>query len=241
MTWCGRGDQSLIASTWGWGGSGEEVWLLRLDGRANKVLTFPRPKVQFLSASPDGHWLATGTFEAYRGFSVWDARSGKLVKDWDWGSDAAVAFSPDGRWLLSTTGRFGPQGAACYCWQVGTWEERARISLDRPTSSPGALAVAPDSRSLATPGSMTEVLLLRPDTLEEIATLAAPDTHLISGVAFNHDGSRLALAARQAIHLWDLRAVRQSLRELGLDWDGPDYPPPPEPQPLQVEVDPGPN
>ena len=39
------------------------------------------------------------------------------------------------------------------------------------------------------------------------------------------DGSRLAVrASGNAIQLWDLRAIRQQLDEMRLDWDAPPYP-----------------
>jgi hypothetical protein len=58
-------------------------------------------------------------------------------------------------------------------------------------------------------------------------------------MVFSRDGSHLAAAAGKTIHVWDLRAVRRQLRELDLDWQGPDYPPPPQSHPWQVEIDPG--
>jgi WD40 repeat protein len=100
--------------------------------------------------------------------------------------------------------------------------------------------ISADSRTLAVASTMTTIRLMRPDTFEEIATLAAPDTQLIARLAFSRDGSRLAVGAGKTIHVWDLRALRQSLRHLGLDWPEPDYPArPADARPWQVEVDPG--
>jgi WD40 repeat protein len=196
--------------------------------------------MHYLAASPDGRWLATGSWDGGPGFCVWNVRSGKRARTWDWG-DADVAFSPDGRCLVATTGTASPQGAsAVSSWHVGTWEEGNRVTLNRATSSPAALVFSPDSGVLALTSTMTEIRLVRPDTFEEIATLTAPNTQLIAWLAFSPDGSRLAAAAGKTIHVWDLRAIRQRLRELDLDWHGPDYPPPPA-KPLRwtVEVDPG--
>jgi hypothetical protein len=40
------------------------------------------------------------------------------------------------------------------------------------------------------------------------------------------DGSRLVLTTNDgpAVHVWDLRAIRRQLGEMGLDWDAPAYP-----------------
>jgi WD40 repeat protein len=237
MDWCGPGNRSLAVC---FHKVGSGFRLFRLDGRTEEVMHPSREKVSFISASPDGHWLATGTHEEALGVRVWDARSGKPEKAWDWG-DAHVAFSPDGQWLMATTGRLSPHGSACSSWRVAGWKEGKRVSLNRPTSASAELSFSPDSRVLAVTSTITDIRLLRPDTFEEIATLTAPDTQLIGRLAFSHDGSRLAAAAHKTIHVWDLRAVRQRLRELGLDWHGPDYPArPPKPPRWTVEVDPGP-
>jgi hypothetical protein len=59
----------------------------------------------------------------------------------------------------------------------------------------------------------------------EVARLLAPDAHFIDRFRFAPDGSRLAVATEnRVIQLWDLRAVRQELRKMGLDWDLPPYP-----------------
>jgi WD40 repeat protein len=114
----------------------------------------------------------------------------------------------------------------------------SHISLDRSSSAAAVLAVAPDSRLVAVTSTMTAIRLMRLDTFEEVATLTAPNTELISLLVFSRDSSRLAAAAGKTIHVWDLRALRQSLRDLGLDWHEPDYPArPADARPWQVEVD----
>jgi hypothetical protein len=64
---------------------------------------------------------------------------------------------------------------------------------------------------------------------------------------FSRDGSRLVVTTNDgpAVHVWDLRAIRRKLAELGLDWDAPAYPEIDSaansalPVPLQVTVDMG--
>ena len=57
---------------------------------------------------------------------------------------------------------------------------------------------------------------------------------------FSPDGTRLAvMTSNHTIHVWDLRAIRQGLAEIGLDWDLPPYPPADadsNPCPIRVEV-----
>ena len=54
------------------------------------------------------------------------------------------------------------------------------------------------------------------------------------------DGAELiALGVEsQALHVWDLRLIREQLAPMGLDWGAPAYPPPgPAAAPLSVTVD----
>jgi WD40 repeat protein len=197
--------------------------VIQLDNSPRELWTRRFTNVNFISGSPDGRWVATGTFEGGNRVRVWDLRSGKLEKDWPIG-DAEVAFSPDGRWLAAATGRNSADGAECRTWRVGSWEPGPRVPLDRMTSSPPALAFTPDGKMLAVVHTITEVRLLNADTLEDIAILAPPDPILIRRVAFSPDGNLLAAAADNYIQLWDLRVVRERLRELSLDWDTPPLP-----------------
>jgi hypothetical protein len=44
---------------------------------------------------------------------------------------------------------------------------------------------------------------------------------------FSPDGTRLITASNgknSGVHVWDLRAIGRGLKELGLDWEAPDYP-----------------
>jgi WD40 repeat protein/tRNA A-37 threonylcarbamoyl transferase component Bud32 len=236
MAWCGPGADLLLTSH-----QGPEVSLFRFGPGGGKVRTFPEPKVELFSPSPDGRWLATAGYFQGRGFTLWEVASGKRLKEVKCGN-AEVAFTPDGRWLIFATGKLSREGtAAVHSWEVGTWKERKSVLLNRPSSAAPPMTIAPDSRMLAVSSTMTEVRLMNPDTLDEIATLVAPDPQLISWLTFNTDGSRLAAATGKTIHLWDLKAVRQSLRELRLDWGGKDYPARKAPPAWRVEVDPGPD
>src|SRR5262249_50097549 len=60
--------------------------------------------------------------------------------------------------------------------------------------------------------------------------------------SFTPDGTQLVVtsALARAVHIWDLRLIRQRLGEMRLDWDAPPYPPADltseADQPLQVRV-----
>ena len=59
-----------------------------------------------------------------------------------------------------------------------------------------------------------------------LARLESPDLNDTGMATFSPDGSRLVVTTNQppCVHIWDLRAVRSQLAEMGLDWDQPPYP-----------------
>jgi WD40 repeat protein len=64
-----------------------------------------------LAFSPDGKRLAVAR---YNGVSIWDLGSGSLINDLFWrGSHTAVAWSPDGRYIVTAT-----QDRDLHCWRL---------------------------------------------------------------------------------------------------------------------------
>jgi WD40 repeat protein len=176
----------------------------------------------FVAISPDGHWLAAGSWEGGPGVRIWDTPTRQIIKDLPTG-DANVAFSGDGRWLYTVTGRLSSRGAECRAWHVGTWEPGPAHTLDRPSSGLASLALAPDGTFLTVSATMSQVRLLTPDTLSQIVTLTSPEVELLVGQSLSPDGRLLAVAAGSNVQLWDLHRLRRDLRDLGLDWE--DQPP----------------
>jgi WD40 repeat protein len=125
-----------------------------------------------------------------------------------------VAFSPDGQWLVTS------EQDRYRFWQVGSWTPGRVIRRDRSEPTPGPLAFSRDSRMLAVARSAWTVQLIDPATGQEIATLSAPDPQHINALCFSRDAGQLAVAANNnTIQLWDLRLIRQQLKEMNLDWD----------------------
>ena len=71
------------------------------------------------------------------------------------------------------------------------------------------------------------IRLVETATGREYVRLDSTEQTRFSPQAFTPDGSRLiALGLEsQALHVWDLRLIRQQLAKMGLDWDAPPYPP----------------
>jgi serine/threonine protein kinase/WD40 repeat protein len=206
--------------------------------RANNTVTAMRgthPGATSVALSPDGRWVATGGWRA-SSVRVWNANTGEMVREWP-APLAMLFFTPDSRTLIVAGGsdyRF---------FAVDGWNE-ARPRLSRDISShPGYVAFTPDGRLMALEMGAGEIFLMEIATGRTIARLQDPHGDRATWLGFTADGSQLVVVATfaRAIHVWDLRLIRQELREMGLDWDLPPYPDAPKDTagPWRVTVDPG--
>lgn len=197
--------------------------------RPGKGLAFlgPHGAAQHLSISPDGRYAVTGINDGEAGVKLWDMSTRRLLKTFPVGVHCAGRFSPDGRWLAVQ----GSTGSAMV--KVGTWETAH-------TRHCGNVAFCPDGSLYATAPKQGLIQLLDPSTGRELARLEDPD-HGSMDLVFTPDGTRLVTSSidAQAIHVWDLGAIREQLAKLGLDWGTQSYPHAerPAPAPLRVTVD----
>jgi serine/threonine protein kinase/WD40 repeat protein len=216
--WCGRDRRLVRVISLSEGGP---VRMFRMDGTARKLWERPVPNLMFGSDTADGRWQAFGSQDGGRGVSILEASSGRLLKELVIG-DACPAFSPDGRWLVTTTGRATTPGGECSLWRTDTWEKVGPPRpLRRSSSSPAHALVSPDGTMVAVAYTMSEVRLLHLETLEEIATLTAPEPGLIVALEFSPDGRQLFAGMANMVQFWDLHALRRGLRGIGLDWEMP--------------------
>jgi serine/threonine protein kinase/WD40 repeat protein len=211
----------------------QEVLVLDPERPADRVLLDGHENVAYLSLSPDGNWVATGTQHG-GGIKVWDARTGKMVRDISAGGYGGTAFSPDSQWLATASA-----GEKIRFWEADSWE--ARHQLD---SQSFYLTFSRDGNVLALSQHPPAVGLVDPATGRELAVLLAPQQLPTAGMCFSPDGSQLAVSCYNyhVIQVWDLRQIRRQLQDMSLDWDRPPYPPPAGGEgrkPLQVRVLPG--
>jgi serine/threonine protein kinase/WD40 repeat protein len=203
--------------------------VLHRDPSAPTITLQPQQDVRHCAVSPDGRWVATGSHGNTDGLGakVWEAATGTLVKELHVPGSCMVAFSPDGRWLLTT-------GGGCRLWEVGSWNEGPNIG------GPGG-CFAPDGRLLAVEDSAGAIRLVHAENGTELARLEAPAQTRLGPSCFTPDGACLIATGldTRALHVWDLRAIRQGLAELGLDIEMPPYASANEgpAAPLQVTVD----
>jgi serine/threonine protein kinase/WD40 repeat protein len=208
-----------------WQASADAHTILVPDGRNGAVVVHRGPperrvplprhwEARGFALSPDGRWAATGGHGIVDGIGarVWDAASGRLVKELPVPAFCGVSFSPDGHWLLTT-------GGGCRLWAVDSWEPRAEIG-----GSSGVFSR--DGRLLAVEEPVGAIRVVSVDSGAEVLRLEALEETRVRPLSFTPDGTHLIAFGidTRALHVWDLQALRAGLVELGLDWYEGDSP-----------------
>jgi WD40 repeat protein/tetratricopeptide (TPR) repeat protein len=191
--------------------------------RAREMSSGANSGIDSIAVSPDGRWAAAGGPPL-----VWDLPRRRLVKvlsagDREGRSGTFVAFSPDGRWLVSCSGNMSSPGYDF--WEVGTWKRR-RFDPESEASGWGQPVFSPDGRLMALTVSPQQIRLVEPATSRTIAHLSTVQPLHARPLAFSPDGTRLIAATdRSTALMWDLKRIRERLRTMALDWDQPPFPP----------------
>lgn len=189
--------------------------VLHRDRPDKPVALGPHEDVRYIALSPDGRWVATGSHSGTK-VKVWHAKDGKLEKELPVESGSCVGFNPDGKWLATT-------GDGCRLWAVDSWEPGPHIGGGTPFTP---IAFSPDGKLLAVETGYGSVRLVDPDTGREYARLEDPNQDRAGAMSFTPDGTQLVTTNNDShsVHVWDLRAIREQLAKMGLDWDQPLYP-----------------
>jgi WD40 repeat protein/tetratricopeptide (TPR) repeat protein len=173
----------------------------------------PLADCRSVALSPDGRWLATGS-HGQNGAQIWQVSDATLVAHLPIEGLVGVVFSPDGKWLMTTA-------SPCRLWAVGSWREPREIGRT-------GLCFSPDGRLLVVRDFSNVLHLVETETGRTLARLESPDLCVAQWATFSPDGSRLVLTTNDgpvpSVHVWDLRAIRRRLAEIGLDWNAPRLP-----------------
>lgn len=172
-----------------------------------------------IAFSADGRFLATGDRDGLA--RLWDVATGQEAGRFVIAENAedqsarivgAIAFSPDGRYLLAG-GRFA------VLWEIATGRELRRLTGDWMWVN--ALAFSPDGRRALVSGQRrTPLELLRAqlwdvetgETLQRFAWLASSVTAANESVAFSPDGRQIVTVGGTEAILWDVAAGREVRR-----------------------------
>jgi WD40 repeat protein len=188
---------------------------------------------------PDGRLLALGTS---RGVALWDLAGGMEVAFVPIVGAEDLRFEASGdlltagaagvqRWpvrLNHDRGEFriGPPGRLESRAKSGRIAANPSGRIAVPDGGVRSLCSSPDGHLVAVADPSKVLRLVEAETGRTLARLASPDLAEAWAATFSPDGSRLAVSTREgpAVHVWDLRAIRRRLADLGLDWDAPAYP-----------------
>jgi WD40 repeat protein len=208
--------------------NGALVW--RRENPEKVISLTPHYDVRWVRITGDGRLVATGSHSEPTA-KVWDARTGALLKSFELapGQPILVEFSPDMKWLL--TG-----GSNHQLWRVETWEPGPALG------SADCGVFSPDSSYVALGAKDGALRLVDVSSGREFARLEDPKQRRTALITFHPDGTKLLTTSGEydAIHVWDLRAIRQELAKLGLDWNRLAFPPQndsPGPAALRLTVD----
>jgi serine/threonine protein kinase/WD40 repeat protein len=207
-------DSSVVAVP-----QGRSTTVLYRSRPDRRVVLGPQFDVRFAAVSPDGRLVVTSShFEDHRSKSarIWNADTGEQVHELPLDGPTEAKFSPDGRWLMTIT------RGACRLWEVSTWHEVRDFD-----TSYGYFAFSPDSQILAISDVFNVIRLVETATGRELARLTGPEPMWYAPRCFAPDGTRLVAtcSGQKALYVWDLRLIRQQLKQMGLDWDWPNFTP----------------
>jgi WD40 repeat protein/serine/threonine protein kinase len=177
------------------------VWDLRSRQELFKLTHFT-DTVTCVAFSPDGRQLAT-TCQGM--VQLWDAQTGQEGMLFLRGPDTrrmGVAFSPDGRLLVSVGGfQSVHPDEEVQVWDVHT----GQLIRGLPGHMGGLRCVAfsPDGRRIATAGLDQTIKIWDARTGDEVLTLRG-HTDLVTCLAFSADGHQLASASvDRTVRIWD--------------------------------------
>jgi WD40 repeat protein/serine/threonine protein kinase len=216
-----KGDWLLLGA----GDGGLDLVPLAEPGRVRRLGT--QEGISGVALSRDGRWAVSvgHSGDPVAGedvIHVWDVTQGTVARSFQLpvGQYPGVAFSPDGRWLVT-----GVRSEYCFR-EVGSWEVKTRIPRE-PRSISCHIAFSRDGQLLALGQGFNRVDLYDASILQHLATLEIPGRANLTALCLNSDGTRLAAALnRNEVALWDLRRLRHELAALDLDWDIPPLGPP---------------
>jgi WD40 repeat protein len=146
-----------------------------------------------LAISSDGRWLAAACMS--RGIRVWDLSTNTLATQLtsDVGIETAVAFSPDGKTLVSASG---------IVWDVASGQRRTGLTVPW---TPNCIAIAPDNVTVAMAGNDLQVLLWNLNSPQAPPTQLGRHRTYVHCLAFSPDGKALLSGSEDGVvTLWNL-------------------------------------
>jgi WD40 repeat protein len=211
----GRDDRTLVVV----GEQAGQCAMLDLVTETVRDGEMQHAQASYVTLSPDAQRVATSGWHSDR-VKLWDSPGGKLLNELEGGVIARVFFTPVNELIVARDHEF-------------TFHHLDSLAISRslPRSMglyPGFVAFTADGKMMALELAPGLIHLQEVTSGRTVAKLEDPHGDLSTWMSFTPDGTQLLVAARYAgaIHRWDLRAIRERLKTMGLDWDWPVFAPP---------------
>ena len=187
----------------------EGVWIVGLDHAGLQFVPIHTDKLESVSFSPDGKWMAAAALSGSRA-RIWNVETHQLVRLLPGSDTISVGFSPDGCCLVTCSFeeyRF---------WEMGSWELCRTIKRNAGSRSFGHIVLDRSGMIMALSTAELGVQLVETGSGHTLATLAESGH---SPICFSPDsGQLLTIDPGGAYYIWDLRLIRQQLSAMNLDW-----------------------
>ncbi|WAL61492.1 WD40 domain-containing protein [Thermocoleostomius sinensis] len=176
-------------------------------GECLRVLEGHTSTVWYAKFSLDGRWVASGAGGDDRTIRLWDVQTGQTLKEFqNQGWVRSVIFTPDGRWLISSS-----SDSVVRIWDIAT--ATCIRHLQGHSSTVTSLALSSDAQTLASGGQDTTVRIWDIASGQCLNTLRGHPNGVWT-VAFHPDKETLISGSNDSmIKLWNVR-TGQSVRTL---------------------------
>ena len=207
-----EGSQVGVVTGRGRSGNNASVWTFE-PGAEFQTLPLVPESARAIALSPDGRWLATA---GDAGLLLIATANFQQAAHADAGKLNAVGFAADGRSVIAS----GEKGARR--WPLKITGDTAAFGAAEPAAG-APQAPGPEARNdklRVTLGDGHGPRILSRKTNETLAELTPPDPRAMTEAMLSADGALLVTCGPDRIaHFWNLRRMRQELREMGLDWE----------------------
>ena len=194
------GSENATVLLWDTTGNNEPIFLRKHMGKANAFASAYHPTLAF---SPNGKMLASGDTD--NSVQLWDTGTGKLLATHTGHIDGitALTFSPDSSTLVSA----GTDGTVLF-WNTET-NDLLPIHISEHIPTQRGMAIIKDSNTLASIAYNGIITFWDLKTQRKSNLQTKWHSDLLWSSAFSSDGSKLAIAHQQLIHLTDFRTGRE--------------------------------
>jgi WD40 repeat protein len=194
-----------------------KLWDLASGQLLHSIRAYPGRQARSVAFHPDGQRLASACWDGT--LTVWETESGRPLHSWKAHPSAnRVAFSPDGRCLVSAGGDEQHINGELRIWDTTTYEEILAIEGLKKTYVRG-LALSPNGKRLAISSvGSPEVKVWDAQIGRELLTFRGHTRGGVNCVAFSPDGRWIASGSGMGnqqgnaeVKIWDSQTGRERL------------------------------